>query len=330
MKIKPLHLSHSQKSTYQDCQFKWYLQRIKRIRPTYLGSALLVGTAVDNTIEHILLKQEGDYKDTFLRDMNNFQVNKKDKKLPEDILDLKFFVSDLDEALIEQDYMDEICDNLGIDSIEIPDFLEFCKAQRKKKKPLEDTEQSIFNFLAHKSLTEKGLLIIEALREWIEENVAEVHSVQKKSVLENENGDFFYLVHDFTVTLKNGRKVLIDLKTSSDPKKYYPEDAASKSAQLATYYHEEREVDRVAYLVGDKKIRKREPRVRLSFVEGEITEEFLEETFEEIEIFVDEVKEKLYIGEEAFEKNKEACAGYGGCDYCGLCWKNSMDKLEEI
>ncbi len=325
-----LHLSFSQVTTFLDCQRKWYLDKVEKIRPSVLGSALYFGTAIDNSVEHILLKKEGHYLETFDNLLKNFEVNRKPKKLPEDILALKFFVSDLDPELVDQDFMDEVCKNLEVESITIPDFLDFCKQQRKSKTELEEVEQSIFNFLAQKSLETKGKLILEKLEEWIAENVIEVHSVQKRIELENDNGDKFIGYSDFIVTLKDGKKYLIDLKTSSDPSKYYPEDSASNSPQLAIYSLEEDDLDGVAYLVGDKKIRKREPKVRIHFVKGEISEEVLDKTFLQIEEVTGIIKEKLPFGQGSFEQNKESCANYGNCPYINLCWKGSMKGLEKL
>ena len=167
------------------------------------------------------------------------------------------------------------------------------------------------------------------LAEWIEENVAEVHEVQKKIQISNDNGDAFIGYVDFIVTLKNGKKVLIDLKTSSNPKAYYPEDSAETSRQLGIY-SQETDVRDVAYLVADKKIRVREPRVRLSFIEGVITEEHLDDIIDEIEECTTEIKEKLEIGEEAFEKNTESCHKYGGCVYFNYCKKGDKKGLVYI
>jgi hypothetical protein len=86
----------------------------------------------------------------------------------------------------------------------------------------------------------------------------------------------------------------------------------------------------VAYLVGDKKIRKREPRVRLKFVEGVITEEHLDEIFSIIEEVTVEIKEKLPLGKNAFEKNLDSCSNFGNCQFRGLCEKNSMKGLEVV
>lgn len=326
---KPINLSNSQVSTYLDCNRKWFYDKVEKIRPTYLGSALFFGTLLDNTIEHILLKQEGSYKDTFYKCLNNFEVNGAKKAMPNDLLDMRFFAGDVDADLVTQGHVNDACDRLKIDLLDKKDFLDYCKQQRKSKKALNDIEQYLFNYMAWVSLEQKGLMLVEKLAEWIEENVVEVHSVQKKIQIENGSGDKFIGFLDFVVTLKNGKKVLVDLKTSSNPTQYYPADSAAKSMQLGIYSQEEKIPD-VAYLVGDKKIRKREPRVRLKFVEGVITEEWLDEIFEVIESVTEEIKEKLPEGKSAFEKNKDSCMNFGGCQYRGLCEKNSMKGLEVV
>jgi hypothetical protein len=326
---KPIRLSNSQISTFTDCNRKWHLDKVQKIRPTFLSSPLYFGTIVDETIEHILLKKEGSHLDTFYEKLNNFQVNGSDKKMPDDLLSVRFGAGDVDANLVDQKHVNDACDRLKIDQINKKDFLEYCKQKRKRKSALDSIEQYLFNHIAWVSLEQKGLMLVEKLSEWIEENVVEVHSAQKKIEISNENGDSFIGFLDFIATLKNGKKVLVDLKTSSNPNAYYPEDSASKSVQLGIYSQQEK-LPNVAYLVADKKIRKREPRVRLKYVEGVITEEWLDEVFDMIEEATEAIKEKLPKGEEAFEKNLDSCMNFGGCQYRGLCEKGSMKGLEVV
>jgi hypothetical protein len=326
---KPIRLSNSQISTFTDCNKKWHLDKVQKIRPTFLSSPLYFGTIVDETIEHILLKKEGSHLDTFYEKLNNFQVNGSDKKMPDDLLSVRFGAGDVDANLVDQKHVNDACDRLKIDQINKKDFLEYCKQKRKRKSALDSIEQYLFNHIAWVSLEQKGLMLVEKLSEWIEENVVEVHSAQKKIEISNENGDSFIGFLDFIATLKNGKKVLVDLKTSSNPNAYYPEDSASKSVQLGIYSQQEK-LPNVAYLVADKKIRKREPRVRLKYVEGVITEEWLDEVFDMIEEATEAIKEKLPKGEEAFEKNLDSCMNFGGCQYRGLCEKGSMKGLEVV
>jgi hypothetical protein len=327
--MSKLFLSNSQINTYTDCPRKWFLDKQKRLRPNYKGSALLFGSALDAAVEHILLKKDGSYEQEFLDQMRNFEVNGTEKQLPKDILDVRFTVGDIDASLVPENMMAAICDIAGIEVCPIADFLEYCKQQRKSKTALDKTEQILFNTIAYESLKAKGLMLLEKINEWIQENVAEVHSVQKKIEIENEEGDMFIGYLDFVVTLKSGKKVLIDLKTSSNTTAYYPPDSASTSRQLGIYSQEEGIPD-VAYLVGDKKIRVREPRVRLAFIEGVITEEHLDDVFEEIEECTIEIKEKLEMGEGAFEKNLNSCMNFGGCPYFNYCKNGAMKGLEYV
>jgi len=327
--MSKLRLSNSQINTYTDCNFKWYLDKVKKLRPNWKGSALIFGSALDNAVEHILLKKEGSPYDTFIDTLSKFDVNGTPKELPRDILDVRFFAGDIDINIITTSQMDIIgayCDSIGIDMPEVDEFLLFCKQQRKNKTALSKPEQKLFNFLAYQTMLTKGAMLLEKLSEWIDENVVEVHSVQKKISIENENGDSFIGFLDFIVTMKNGKKVLIDLKTSSNPSSYYPQQSASESIQLGIYSQEECVPD-VAYLVADKKIRVREPKVRLSFIEGIITEEHLDNIFGKIEKYTTEIKEKLEIGEEAFSKNLDSCVNFGGCEFFNYCKKGDIKGL---
>ena len=360
---KPLFLSNSQVDTYLTCNRKWHIDKVQKIRPTYLASPLYFGSLLDDTVEHYLLKGEGSWQDYFMKRRLEFEVNRKPKMLPQDLLSMSFGAGDCDDKLIDQSELDKFCDSLGIDHVNAKEYLAYCKQQRKSKTALQEDEQRIFNYCAFLSLTTKGMMLLEKLIEWLDENVAEVISVQKKIEITNGEGDKFIGYLDFVVMMKTDcthcdgtglmnyepnvhemggdypefidcphcspRKVLIDLKTSSNPKLYYPEDAASTSRQLGIYSQEEG-IPEVAYLIADKKIRVREPRVRLSFVEGVITEEHLDDVFAEIEEVTLEIKEKLGQGEKAFEKNEDSCFKYGKCQYHGKCFGGSMKGLEQV
>lgn len=328
--MKKLYLSHSQINTFKDCERKWYLDKVERIRPAYGSSALFFGSAVDSAIEHKLLEKEGDYLEVFQRELSNVTSHSGRKyKLPEDIDKIKAFVSDIDEDCLKEVDLTADFAALEIEPMEIKDFLEYCKQQRKNKEELEPVEQKLFNLLAFRTMQVKGPMLLEKLSEWIEENVAEVHEVQKKIEMDDGQGNKFIGYLDFIVTLKDGRKLLIDLKTSSNPKQYYPDDSAENSPQLGIYAENEG-LFNVAYLIIDKKLRKREPKTRLRFVEGEITDEKLDEIFEEIQDIVELINEKLPLGKHAFDQNKEACRNFGNCSYIDLCWKGKMDNLEKV
>ena len=121
----------------------------------------------------------------------------------------------------------------------------------------------------------------------------------------------------------NPKKILIDLKTSSSITQYYPEGCVEDSRQLAIYAMD-CGLDLAGYLVIEKYIRKREPRIRLEFITGTITEEQIDKVFDEIaEVTMD-------IKEEKFEKNENSCYKFGKCDYYNLCHYGSKKGLEEV
>lgn len=334
-KKKGMILSHSQIETFKRCQRLWYIERVERLRPKFTGSAFIFGGALDSAVEEILLdfnrkkKKNLDPKEVFLKKLDHFSVNRKKKVLPQDLLSVKFFASNIDEKLLKDVDLEPDFKRIGIEPIEISGFLEYCKQQRRVKEPLDETEQMLFNTLAYRTLQTSGVMFVEEIHNWIKENVAEVHEVQKKIEIDDGVGNKFVGYLDFVVTLKDGRKLLIDLKTSSNVKLYYPEGCASKSPQLGIYAQEEG-LFQVAYLVIDKKVRVREPRIRIHFIEGEITEDFLDEVFEGIEDCVDLIYEKKQLGKAAFECNKDACDDFGGCWAFNYCWKGSKEGLEKV
>ena len=324
-----LRLSNSQINTYLDCPRKWKLQKLDRLRPNWTTSALLFGSALDAAVESILLKEDKDPLDVFNEEMDlaGLEVNGKvHESFYDAIYHVRYSAGDVDHRLLTDTVRERIrtvAANRDVEFGDFDEFLEFCKKKRKQRKALKKDEQFIYNIIAHNSLLSKGQLAIPVVAEWIEENVQEVHSVQKKIEIENVLGDRFIGYLDFIVTLKDGRKVLIDLKTSSDPNKYYPAESATRSRQLAIYAMEEG-IDHVAYLVIDKKIRVREPRVRLKFVEGNITEEHLDEVFDEIEDVT------LAIKDGEFPKNEDSCFNYGGCEYKDFCKFGKKTGLEYV
>jgi hypothetical protein len=276
-----------------------------------------------------LLKKEGSYEQAFFDGLDSFDVNGVEKTLPKNLLDVRFTAGDIDTSLFEESIVNDFLKANDLEMDNIDDFLEYCKQQRKAKKALETSEQRIFNFIAYTSVKAKGLLMLATVKVWIDENIKEVHSVQKKIEITNEHGDKFIGYLDFVATLSDGRKVLIDLKTSANIKAYYPEDSAEKSRQLGIYSQQE-QLPEVAYLVVRKKILKRDPRVQLAFIEGTITEEHLDDIFDEIEEVTIEIKENLPLGKEAFEKNEDSCMMYGGCKMWNLCKKGSMKGMEKV
>lgn len=325
---KPLFLSYSQISTFKDCSEKFRLERIERLRPTTTSSAFFFGSAIDSAVEAMLVNFKSDDIhgkgcDAFKKamELTNVDINKKKYNGNDALLKINFSSGDIQLDLIHDISIVEFASNLGIEinnKYTIDNFLEYYKA---KKTPDED-ETLLYNFIAYSCLISKGGLFILELCNWIKKNVAEVHYIQKKILLKNNKGDSFIGFLDFVVTLKDGRKFLIDLKTTSSMS-YYQEGCVEQSPQLAIY-SEDLGIRNAAYLVIEKNIRKRKPRVRLHFIEGVITEDQLDKVFKEIaEATVDIKKGK-------FKKNKDACFKFGKCPYYDLCHFGKKKGLEVV
>lgn len=324
---KKLRLSNSQINTYKDCPHKWYLERVKRLRPNWTKSSFLFGTAIDNTVETMLKnvgkpeEEKEDYWDTFFEsmDISEIQINNTKYYDDEALLRIQFASGDIQIDTLDDTALESLEASRG----ELEAFYEKCKKKRKAKMALNKKDQLKYNYLAYQSLLCKSEYLIEALAKWVEENVTEVHAIQKKIEIENEEGDSFVGYLDFVVTLKDGRKILIDLKTTSNITAYYPEGCVEDSRQLAIYA-QEYGIDLAGYLVIDKYIRKREPRIRLELITGTITEEQLDKVFDEIaEVTMD-------IKDGKFEKNENSCYKFGKCSYYNLCHYGSKKGLEKV
>lgn len=308
-----LQLSNSQIDTFETCPQKWYLQKVKRLRPTWTKSSFLFGSAIDDAVscmlENVGREEKEDYQEAFLNSFNldSIQINDTVYEGDEALLRVQFSSGDIQTELLDVDHSETI---------------DGFRKQIKAKKALSREQQLEYNDIAYACLLAKGLMMTVELNEWIQENVVEVHAIQKEIRIENDEGDVFKGFLDFVVTLKDGRKILVDLKTTSSMK-YYPEGCVENSRQLAIYAQEEG-LDIAGYLVVEKNIRKREPKVRVHFIEGEITEEQLDKTFDEI------AEATLAIKQGDYPKNEDNCFKFGKCDYYNLCHYGSKKGLEKV
>jgi hypothetical protein len=119
----------------------------------------------------------------------------------------------------------------------------------------------------------------------------------------------------------DGIRYTLDLKTAANAVAAYPNDCIETAKQLHIYSQESN--INCGYVVIDKSIRKKEPKVRIRTVLGEITEEMLDNTFN----IIDDVM--VGIQKEEFPMNKDSCWSYGICSFYHLCHKGSMVGLEK-
>jgi hypothetical protein len=152
--------------------------------------------------------------------------------------------------------------------------------------------------------------------------VEEVFSVQRDVHLPDGQDEFIgYIDVEMSFKDEPGVRYVVDNKTSS---RAYPEASVRESEQLAGYC-EYAGTDKAAYIVLEKKIRKRHPRVRSQIIKDTIPEEQFEKTFD----MLTEVSHNIKEGE--FEKDFDACFQYGRkCVYYQYCRSGSKKDLIDL
>ncbi len=241
---------------------------------------------------------------------------------------LRFSQADLDLSLFSEEDLTDCftrCSELNLEVSEdsYQAFLDACKTQLKSDNFALDREVQLgYNYFFIRSLVLKLGMILPKVQDWIDGSVDAVLDIQKK--IELQDGDDIIIGYiDFTARMKDGTVRIWDLKTSS---KAYKENEANESQQL-TIYSEYATILDVGFLVVQKSIRKREPRVRLQEVIGKITQEQADKVFAEITEIVNKIVES---GRETslYPKNLNSCHNFGGCDYRDYCKWGSEKGLE--
>jgi hypothetical protein len=222
-------LSFSAYRDYHVCPQYYKLKRIDKQPAGRDTSALAVGTILDAAVEALLLDKPYDIEAAITEASQR---------------DLEFYMDDFDVDLIDITSAKEYATLLGWkgDNLEgaIKSFL-------KNQATLTKGQQKLLNAVVWDSLKTKIYAMYNSFVKWIYPQIAQVHETQTHM----DNG----VIHgylDFTATLKDGRKVLFDLKTSKAP---YALDAVRYSPQLCLYaaMHE---YDHVGYIVLSKTLRK--------------------------------------------------------------------------
>lgn len=170
------------------------------------------------------------------------------------------------------------------------------------------------------SLREKGIIMLEAYAEQVLPKIKQVHEIQHNISLTNENGDTFIGIVDLIATLDDGKRYLLDNKTTT---KKYDSNAVETSSQLATYYEalkDEFKLDGVGYITISKTIRKRKlPKCEINIMLGSVGEELIDETFKKY----DEVLSGIKTAK--FECSGNCCKLPWPCAYKNYCASGGKD-----
>lgn len=208
------------------CGESYRLHYIERIRPLTTSSALIFGTAIDNALNNLLLKQEN-VEQVFLDCLSTVDLNgKKVNTLNCD--EINYFKSDYCfEILTEQD-ISELKDDalfLGLKGVIDNTLIERLNREIKE-------EARLFRHACYLSLKRKGLMLIDAYRTQILPKITKVHHVQHEFNIVNEEGDSVSGIIDAIVDIEGEGTIILDNKTSGRP---YTKDSVSKSEQLSMY-----------------------------------------------------------------------------------------------
>lgn len=332
-----MKLSHSAKEKYLTCPEKWRLYYQEKLRSKKLNSPLFFGRAIDEALNRILLDKKAELteeeKEIFKKTEREIFIDNMLKTIHNnDVVDLPknkdclYFKSDVDTSLLDlEDIKDLDTYSKEVDYVGIfnPDaFISYCHERFKNKKQLTKEEQLLYNYTAWKCLYRKGLMLLEAYRRQILPQIENVITIQEKVELPDED-DIFIGYIDFIASFveEPGVEYVCDNKTSS---KAYKKDSVRTSPQLSIY-SEYKENDNCAFIVLEKKIRKRSPKVRTSIIKDKINELQRDETFDNITNVYHDIKDGKFF------KNKENCFQFGRpCEYYKLCHYGDKSDLIQL
>lgn len=364
---KPLRLSHSAISCFSSCGRKYEYRYLKRLRSKTTTGALLFGSALDQALNLLLEKKDvNEAIKAFKKHWSFGFINNKGTYLPDTTLVL-YSKTDFDVDLLTPEDITKFNEKqyewnvyLSKSVGEVVSILQAKKAESGFDS-LSHEEKQTLNLANWLSLQRKGLIMIESYNEKVMPQIKEVLAVQKSIELQNDEGDKVIGYIDFIVELNDGRRVVMDNKSTSVE---YERDSASKSQQLILYYStvkDEYKLDSAGFVTMSKHIIKNktkicsvcgyngsagrhktcpaepngtrcggewtetvDPEAKIDIIINTITPEAENLVLEVFDSANHSIKQGVFV------PNLQACDEYNGCEYKDLCWSGSMDGIEEV
>lgn len=351
---------------YSTCGKKYEYHYIHRLRESIQSAALLFGSAIDVSLNEMLLDKKNNklntvkhYQDVFQKNWIFGTINNVVVPLKQSI-QIAYAESDFDGDLLN----DEDIEELGFNSKSaFLRYYQYVNIQKKKVglSQLIQKDQKILNEANWRCLFHKGNLMLEAYYKEILPQIKQVLEVQKQVNLINEEDDnvigFIDAVLDF-----GAGPVILDNKTSS---RQYEMNSASVSPQLAVYKHTLQEAypnAKTAFAVMYKRMLKEEIKTCSNCGHNGSGERFKTCNNEQnnkrcngewqfyithkarVEIIHGDISKELEdnvvdnyevilkgIKNNIFYRNWSSCEqAYGNCAYLMLCRKNKDDKLIKV
>lgn len=361
-------ISHSSIRIYTECPRKYKLWYKNRYRPKNIHGALLVGSSVDNGLNSLLENRDlNEAIKVFDKSFRFQNINNIPTYLPKST-NIVYSKRDFDAELLKKDDFDEYYKfkneiEYNPDTSLEQDIEKFQKAKENKGfDNLTHKEKQLYNMINWLSIRRKGHIMIRDYHKIVLPKIKGVVSVQKRGKIENNNGDTLSYILDLVVDWEDGKRYLIDNKTSALE---YEKDSAMKSQQLILYYHAEKEemgLNAVGFIVMYKNILKNRKKICKScnkdgsgqrhktcdnLIDNKrCNGEWLEEINPEckIDIILNDVPEATEnlviqtfdeanegIKKESFGPNLNACGNENfKCAFYNYCWHGKKDDIIEL
>lgn len=288
-----ISLSYSAAQKYILSPYSFFLHYYLRLRPTKISSPLVWGSAVDEGLNALLAPPLD--------------------RSPEALVKAK---AAFDKAWLNVEHNGRTVD------LSKPGTVSFSKIEITESLEIENKEEGIDRTWSWMKL--KGHLVLEAYAEQIVPQIQEVLQVQSKVRLTNIDSDVFTGIIDLVARYKDGKVYVFDNKTAGAK---YKADSVITSGQLSTYYEarrEDYELSGAGYIVIQKKLRKKHPRVQIDIIIDEINEDLIGQTFSDYDMVLEGIKRAQFP---CSGKCKDA---FWGCAYAKWCESGDMTGLEYV
>jgi hypothetical protein len=325
-----LKVSHSRLERYKQCSESYRLYYEENLTGLKIGSALFFGSAIDAALELFLLKKKEELTEKELTLMMTEDAYSMFDKMmhSQNGVQLEtnplcdYFASDFDANVFKAEDLKLLNKLYGAG-----DFFQLwedCNTQIQLKKELVPSDRIIFNHINWLSLYRKGELLLKAYETEILPQIHEVFEIQKDTQLKNAAGDELNGKIDFIASFVEEPEAvfIVDNKTSS---KAYTMDSVIKSPQLNIYCEAEN-IPRGAFIIMEKKVRIREPKIRVDIVKDTIDEELKGLIFSAI----DDTLHKIARREFHKHDSPKKCFGFGKrCEFFEVCWHGRYDNVQK-
>lgn len=259
-------ISHSAIRMYSECGRKYKYHYVNRLRSKTTSGALLFGSSLDHALNEMLKSRSLEDSITAFNKSFAYQnINNEGVYLPYTTL-VTYSKKDFDaEILTEEDHQKylEYKAKFNVDRDTVAALYnenQFLKEEGGFNKLTNDQKRNL-NFANWLCLRRKGLIMLRDYHKNTLPQIKEVLAIQKTIEMDNGIGDKLTGFLDLIVEFNDGKRYLLDHKTSSIQ---YEDDSAMRSQQLIIYYHafkEEFKLDGAGFIVFNKGLFKNKTKI---------------------------------------------------------------------